>query len=438
MTVSKRKDRSAPGNTSWGYSFSKTVRGKVLYRERESGFATKGDAERAEAEARARLHAEGPKLAAMTFAQLAAEVLALHASVHNKRSELASKRMIFRVHLVPAFGELELDAIDRRAIAAYVAAKLRPAEGKPLSAKTVNNHLTVLGKSLALAVEWGKLRSAPKVGFLRTAKPEIDFLTFEEAPALLAAMDDEPMWRTMILVGLRAGLRQGEILALEWPDVDLARGVLHVRRAIHEGHVDTPKGGRGRDVPMGDELREALRALPSRFAQGLVFPAPSREEESDERADADGHGDEPADRRRAAVALRRDGAGGLPHDHGPGEGDVPDVPSPAAVGTRVPAGGRAAQRHLRKNECKWPLWRACKRAGLRRIGWHVLRHTFASHLVMRGVPLKAVQELLGHTDIATTLRYAHLAPEVAREAVKLLDVGTAGAAPSVGARKAGA
>ena len=62
-----------------------------------------------------------------------------------------------------------------------------------------------------------------------------------------------------------------------------------------------------------------------------------------------------------------------------------------------------------------------KRAGLREIGWHMLRHTFASHLAMRGVPLKAIQELLGHASIVTTMRYAHLAPHVARDAVRLLD-----------------
>lgn len=67
------------------------------------------------------------------------------------------------------------------------------------------------------------------------------------------------------------------------------------------------------------------------------------------------------------------------------------------------------------------LPRLCKRAGLRSIGWHSLRHTFCSHLAMRGATPKAIQELAGHADLSTTLRYMHLAPRALVESVRLLD-----------------
>lgn len=70
------------------------------------------------------------------------------------------------------------------------------------------------------------------------------------------------------------------------------------------------------------------------------------------------------------------------------------------------------------------LHRICRRAGMREIGWYALRHTFASHLVMRNRWLKEVQELLGHADYQQTMRYAHLAPSVKREAVATLDRAT--------------
>jgi hypothetical protein len=66
-----------------------------------------------------------------------------------------------------------------------------------------------------------------------------------------------------------------------------------------------------------------------------------------------------------------------------------------------------------------------KKAELRHIGWHTLRHTFASHLATRGVPLNAVQQLMGHSTITTTMRYAHLAPSTLRAAIDLMNPRTA-------------
>jgi len=68
------------------------------------------------------------------------------------------------------------------------------------------------------------------------------------------------------------------------------------------------------------------------------------------------------------------------------------------------------------------LKRICKRAKLQRlIGWHALRHTFGSHLAMRGIPLLDIKDLMGHKDIKSTLRYAHLMPEKRAESIAVLD-----------------
>jgi integrase len=65
--------------------------------------------------------------------------------------------------------------------------------------------------------------------------------------------------------------------------------------------------------------------------------------------------------------------------------------------------------------------RAARRAGVTRYGIHLLRHTFCSHLAMRGAPARAIQELAGHQDLGTTQRYMHLSPAAIASAIRLLD-----------------
>lgn len=66
------------------------------------------------------------------------------------------------------------------------------------------------------------------------------------------------------------------------------------------------------------------------------------------------------------------------------------------------------------------LKRMCRRAEVSPVGWHALRHTFASHLAMRGTPVRSIQALLGHASLEMTERYMHLAPNATHDAVDAL------------------
>ncbi len=289
-------------------------------------------------------------------------------AIINKPSSVDSKEKLLRFHIVPRLGKLRLDEVTYAVIEdfklalaqtpintgkTYVGVKLDAKSKKTLSGKTINNVLTVLRRMLVVARKRGLIENVPDVEWLKRDQPEFDFLDFNEAERLLAAARGE--WRTMILTALRTGMRHGELIGLRWEDVDLVAGRITVRQNVVDGKIGTPKSGKPREIPLGVEVRTALKE--HRHLRGpLVF----------------------------FCSMSGELLG--------------------TVDTRL------------------PLWRACKKAGLRQIGWHALRrHSFASHLVMRGASLKAVQELLGHSSIQMTMRYAHLAPEVVNEIVRLLD-----------------
>lgn len=284
---------------------------------------------------------------AETLASFADDFLKTYAEANNKPSEVYQKRLILKNHLTPFFGAKRLDQITTRDVEAFKAR-----QRKKYSAKTVNNELAVLSTLLETAIDWGKIETAPRIKLLKTGVQTFRWLTEDELARLTVGAG--PAWRLPVLFTARTGLRLGELRALRWVDLDLARERLFVRQAAWRQTVGTPKGGREREVPLTSEIVGALREHPRRLGSEYVFP------------DVDG--------------------GLLSHD-----------------------------------VCRVAMAQATKTAGVK-CGWHALRHTFASHLVQRGVPLYEVKELLGHVDIKTTLRYAHLAPDSGRRAVAVLEV----------------
>lgn len=267
----------------------------------------------------------------------------------HKPSSIEAVESIWRNHL-DVYAGRRLDsfcAVDVQGLKA----KLRKRK-----AKTVNNVLSCLSGILRAAVRWDILPKMPvKIELLKTSAPKIEFYDFDEFARLSAAASAVgPEVEVMILLGGDAGLRTGEIIALEWRDIHFGMRLITISRAEWKGRVGPPKGNQIREVPMTKRLEAALSRMP--------FPHSGR-------------------------ILRR------------------------------PDGDTVSEQTLRT----WTGW-AQTRAGLEARGnKHVLRHTFCSHLAMRGASMLAIQELAGHVDLRTTRRYMHLAAREKRTAVDLLE-----------------
>jgi len=291
--------------------------------------------------------------------------------IKNRDASYRTMETQFRCHILPHLGHLTLDEVSYGLVEDWKVTlankplarrkRVEGAEPEKLSARWVNECMMSLHTCLKAACKRGLIATVPEFEWLPVPAPEFDFLTFEEAERLIddRAIDEaDREWRTMLVVALRTGMRQGELMALHWEDVDLGGARIIVKCSAYKNRAGTwvigpTKTGKIREVPLSGLALQALTAHQHQRGP-LVFCA------------SDG-------------------------------------------------------RMFRRNETYAPLNRALARAGLRSIGWHCLRHTFASHLVMRGARLKAVQELLGHANILMTMRYSHLAPEVSRDAVRLLD-----------------
>jgi integrase len=284
------------------------------------------------------------------FSDFAPRFVEGHARANRlKPSVIAGFEFILKWHLIPAFGSKKLDAITSEQVQRL---KFRLIERSP---KTVNNVLMLLRTMLKKAVEWGELdKLSCLITMLKVPKTTMGFFDFFDYERLVqSASRRSASAHLMVLLGGDAGLRLGEIVALEWTDIDLARRRLTVERSDWRGHVTCPKGGRTRILPLTQRLAAALKG----------------------------------------------------HRH---------LRSPRVLS--LPDGKPMHRDHVIK-----AIRGAQRTAGLKQAGVHILRHTFCSHLAMRGAPARAIQELAGHADLTTTQRYMHLSPAATEEAIRLLD-----------------
>jgi integrase len=191
-----------------------------------------------------------------TLTMFAPRFLDGHARANRqKASGVAAKEMIIRVHLAPTLGDRPLDAIKTEDIQQL---KRRLGAKAP---KTVDNVLTVLSVLLKKAVEWEVIERMPcTIKLLRVTKSSTSFYDFEEYERLVvASRSTDGRAHLIVLLGGEAGLRLGEMVALEWGDIDLVKRQLCVQRSAWKGLVATTKGGRLRYVPLTARLTAALR-----------------------------------------------------------------------------------------------------------------------------------------------------------------------------------
>jgi integrase len=295
---------------------------------------------------------ETPATRVRMTVQEAGERYCDHAEAKGRKpSTVADYRSAVRGHF-GFFGTAALDAITAQDVERFMAARLR--QGK--AAKSIRNWVGILSATFNYARRQGWCRGNPcELVELPNveASGDIRFLTLEELEALLRATGGNGRLastdRILYLAAAMTGMRQGELLALRWQDVDWTASKIRIRQNYVRGEFGTPKTRRStRSVPMGDELAGEL----DRHFKGSAYQA------DDDLVFANPDSGKPLGRTKLVKRYKD----------------------------------------------------ALTRAGVRSVRFHDLRHTFGTTMASHGVPTKALQEWLGHRDSRTTDRYADYAP----------------------------
>ena len=319
----------------------------------------------AEAELRrliAETHVTAPTGERLTVPELGDRYLLNLERQGRKKATTVAVGSILDRWLVPFFGTRAIDSIRAEDVVDLISLMengQRPwsaSRVKPCSPKTIRNYIGTLSALFNFAERkgWATANPARLVELPAAQRNEdIRFLEPDEVEALANAAvvgEYQAIDRALYLTAAMTGLRQGELIALRWLDVDWTAARVRVRQNYVLGEFGTPKSKRStRSVPMADAVGGRARAP----LQGQFMPG----------------------RRRPRV--RRSAHGG-------------------------PLQKAAILRRYR---------RALKAARLDSAHrFHDLRHTFGTRMAGAGVPMRTLQEWMGHRDIETTQRYADYAP----------------------------
>lgn len=284
---------------------------------------------------------------------------------------------VIEKHLIPELGRHELEKLRKSQIEAYYRKALESGrrDGKGgLAPATVAYHSHVLSSALNDAVESDEVSLAknPVAGCKLgdTSSPEMAALAAEEVRQLIAAAEGTA-WETIVTLAVCTGCRRGELVGLKWRDVDFSLGTIRVLRSLSQ------VGKKLKFTPPKRHARRTIK-LPSIAIQALH-------------------------KQRDAQVARKKALGLGYQDNG--------LVCCQADGTQIKPDSLSHNFH-----------RILKKAGVRRIRLHDMRHTHATTLLEQGSDLKTVQEDLGHRDGRTTMNfYAHVTPGMKQAAADSLD-----------------
>ena len=276
---------------------------------------------------------------------------------------------IVEQHIIPQLGDLELSEITPYVLQCYVTELMKCGNlrtGKGLSANSVNSIITVIQNTLKTAYSLGMVReyTGDKIKRPRSSEKKVECFSMSEQKKIEQYILNEDGSRLFgVLLCLYTGLRIGELLALEWSDIDMSKSELRVNKTCHYGKDKNGVFGRITDIP---KTQSSIRTIP---IPKQLMP----------------HLREVKKKSRSTHIVSN------------GEN---------------PISMRSYQRSFSA---------LLKKLNIPHRGFHSLRHTFATRALECGMDVKTLSEILGHKNPTVTLnRYAHSLMEHKKEMMNKL------------------